>query len=282
MNGTGRGLRLQQAFERARNEGRRALIPYLTAGDPDLAATRRLALALVNAGADIVELGIPYSDPLADGPTIQAAGERALRSGTTIGGVMETARWLRRHADVPLVYLVYYNCIYRYGLDRFVEEAVQSGVDGLVVPDLPPEEAGALEATLSGTDLSLIYLLAPTSTSDRIHLVTERATGFIYCVSLTGVTGARDVLPDSLGAFVERVRALSKVPLAVGFGIATAQQAAMVAKVADGVIVGSAVVDRVAKASTVDEAVTTLDAYVGELRRAATVEGELDRSWQCI
>jgi len=262
--------RFQSTFDRCRKEGRAALMPYATAGDPSLTWTERLIDALVAAGADMIELGVPYSDPLADGPTVQAAGQRALASGTTVRGVFETAGRIRsRHPELPIALMVYYNCVFRWGEERFVRAAEESGVDGLIVPDLPPEEAESLERLASDRGIALIYLLAPTSTPERIDTVARRSRGFIYCVSLTGVTGARKSLSEQLGPFMERARrglqaAGSTTPLAVGFGISTPEHARDVAKIADGVIVGSALVDRMAGAPTPEAGVE----HCAELVRA--------------
>lgn len=253
--------RFQSTFDRCKSEGRAAVMPYVTAGDPTLAWTEQIVNALIESGADIIELGVPYSDPLADGPTVQAAGQRALQSGTTIRGVFDVAARIRsRHPDVPIALLVYYNCIFRWGEERFVRAARECGIDGLIVPDLPPEEATSLERLGREQGIDMIYLLAPTSTSDRIATVAKRARGFIYCVSVTGVTGARQTLSEQLAPFIENIRkeferAGRSVPLAVGFGISTPEHAQEVSKIAEGVIVGSALVDRLATAPSPEEGI---------------------------
>jgi tryptophan synthase alpha chain len=252
--------RISSAFEK----GRQALIGYITAGYPDMAATPRIAKALAEAGCDIIELGIPFSDPLADGATIQQASYRALLNGTTPRACLETAARIRRDIENPLVFMTYYNPVFSFGLDDFCRESSRAGVDGLIVPDLPPEEGGDLEKATFRRKLDLIYLLAPTSTDERIESVAKRSRGFIYLVSLTGVTGARRTLPPGLESFVERVRRLSGLPLCVGFGISTPAQARRVAAIADGVIVGSRIVQLVEE----DNTLASLRSFIAGLRRA--------------
>jgi len=239
------------------------LIPYLTLGYP----TPRLSLELVEAavagGADLVELGIPFSDPLADGPTIQRATHLALQQGMTVARCLEMAAELRaRGVEVPLLFMGYFNPILAYGVEAFVRASAKAGVDGLIIPDLPPEEGDEIEAACRHSGLALVYLLAPTSTEERIRLVSQRATGFIYLVSVTGVTGARDRLPPRLASFVSRVRAATRMPLAVGFGISTPQQAQQVGELADGVVVGSAILRLVE-----DEPARKVEDFVRSLRR---------------
>jgi tryptophan synthase alpha chain len=226
--------RIQHAF--AKNGP--AFMPYSVLGYP----TRQ---TLAAAGADLLELGIPFSDPLADGPTIQAATQKSLENGTTVKDCLAMTAELRRQGvDTPALYMGYINPILAYGLDQFIADAATAGVDGLIVPDLPPEEAAELEAACAEHDLALVYLLAPTSTQERIKLVAEKSQGFIYLVSLTGVTGARTELPPDLAEFVARVRAQTDKPLAIGFGIGQGDQARAVGQLVDGVIVGSALVKR--------------------------------------
>jgi tryptophan synthase alpha chain len=236
------------AFETARQAGRIALIPYLTVGYPDPAATLDLVPALAAAGADLVELGIPFSDPLADGPTIQRSTAQALRQGVTVRRCLETVQALRQRTAVPLVFLSYYNPIFRFGLERFVAACAEVGVDGLIVADLPPEESADLATALERYGLALITLLAPTSTDERIARAVERARGFIYAVSLTGVTGARDRLPAGIPELVQRIRRHSPLPVAVGFGLSRPEHVAAVAEVADGAIVGSALINAIDRA----------------------------------
>src|SRR5689334_19075267 len=238
--------RLDQTFQRLKAEGKKALIAYLMAGDPSLAETEQLVLALEKSGADIIELGVPFSDPIADGPVIQQAAERALRSGTTLRGILSLVERVRRQSQIPLVFMAYYNSIHAFGHDRFCREAAASGVDGLIVPDMPPDEAGPLQGPAAAAGLQLIFLLAPTSTAERRAYVARHSHGFVYYVSLTGITGAALGRVSEIGRNVDQIRKLSKTPIAVGFGITTPQDAAEVSAVADGIIVGSAIVKQIA------------------------------------
>jgi len=219
-----------------------ALIPYVTVGYPSIEATLKVVPLLASCGCDIVELGIPFSDPLADGVTIQKASFRALQNGVTPNLCLEVAKQLSHEVDIPLVFMSYFNPVFRYGVEEFCSACASSGVSGLIIPDLPPEEGSELEASTQKQGLDLIYLLAPTSTETRIRLVAERSRGFIYLVSVAGVTGARDSLPAHLEAFVAMVRQVAAQPLCVGFGISTPEQARRVAWIADGVIVGSRII----------------------------------------
>jgi tryptophan synthase alpha chain len=221
---------------------RKALIPYVTVGYPSIEATLEVVPLLAKNGADIVELGIPFSDPLADGVTIQRSSFNALQKGVNTKICLDVARRLRDKVDIPLVFMTYYNPVFHYGLEQFCSACVGAGVDGLIIPDLPPQEGADLEAITKKQDLDLIYLLAPTSTEERIKLVGQRSRGFIYLVSVTGVTGARDRLPADLEVFVTRVKEQVSQPLCVGFGISTPSQAKRVARLADGVIVGSRII----------------------------------------
>jgi len=235
--------RIQALFAQTKREGRAAFMPYHTMGYPSRAKTLEIVAALAEAGADLFEIGIPHSDPLADGPTVQTATYTALTQGTTVADCLAMVRELRaRGVEQPFCAMTYYNPLFAYGFQRFVDDAVAAGIDGLIVPDLPPEEADDLEAVCRTVGLATVYLLAPTSTEARIKLVAARATGFIYIVSVTGITGARRELPPDLKDVIRRVRTYTDLPLAVGFGIGTGEQAAAVAQIADGVIVGSALV----------------------------------------
>jgi len=222
--------------------GHKALIPYVTVGYPSIESTLEVVPLLADCGCDIVELGIPFSDPLADGVTIQKASFRALHNGITPQICIEVAGQLTQKVDIPLVFMTYFNPVFSYGLEEFCSDCAKSGIDGLIIPDLPPEEGLELEAITQGQGLDLIYLLAPTSTEGRIRLVAERSRGFIYLVSVTGVTGTRDSLSAELETFVAKVRPAATQPLSVGFGISTPEQAKRVARIADGVIVGSRLV----------------------------------------
>lgn len=256
---------IQTAFQSARAAGRAALMPYLTLGFPSLPASEDIIAAIAASGADLIELGLPFSDPLADGPTIQHSTQIALRQGATLAGCLHICRKLRqRGVQQPFLLMGYYNPLLAFGLERFVAEAAESGADGFIIPDLPPEEAGELEALCRVHGLALVYLLAPTSTQNRIELVARRSSGFIYLVSLAGVTGARQSLPTDLRQFIERVRQASQtLPLAVGFGISTPEQARQVGDLADGVIVGSALIDYVDRS---DQPAAAAAQFIASLR----------------
>ena len=234
--------RIGDTFARLGTSGDRALITFITAGDPDLAATARLIPCMAEAGADIIELGVPFSDPMADGPTIQKASERALAAGTTLSGILAMVKEVRTSCQVPILLMGYYNPIYIYGVERFCRDAVAAGVDGVLVVDLPPEESAELKEFADQAGLDVIFLLTPTSDASRIKAVNRLGRGFVYYVSVTGVTGARTSLAESLAETVTAVRNQVRLPLAVGFGISSPQQAGDVAVVADGVVVGSAIV----------------------------------------
>ncbi len=240
--------RIQQMFDDLKVKGQKALIPYIMAGDPSLEVTESLVLALVEGGADLIELGVPFSDPIADGPVIQQAAERALRSGTTLNNILSTVRTLRTKTSVPIILMAYYNTIFAMGLEQFCVEAGSAGVDGLIVPDLPPEESDALyNATRAAGGPTLIFLLAPTSTPQRRKEVIQRTHGFIYYVSLTGITGAQLSDLGQVKKNVQTIQKIGKKPVAVGFGISTPDQAHNVAQFADGIIIGSALVRQIAK-----------------------------------
>lgn len=257
---------IARAFESAQRLRRAAFVPFLMAGDPDLETTARLVVALDEAGADVVELGVPFSDPVADGPVNQAAAGRALAAGTTLAGVLATVAGLRARTDLPLVLFSYFNPIHRYGLARFAEHAAASGVDGVLCVDLPPEEArGDYLDGLARHGLDPIFLLAPTSTKARVKAVARAGSGFVYYVSRTGVTGERDELPAGLAREVRALRKALRLPVAVGFGISTPEQAGAVGRIADGVVVGSALVRRAAEAA---DPVAAVREIARELRAA--------------
>ena len=241
--------RIGQVFRRLRLRGEAALIPYFTVGYPRLALLPELVQAAVDGGADLIELGIPFSDPLADGPTIQAASEKALAQGVSVRQVLAQVRLLRRRGvRVPLVLMTYYNPVLRYGLSRFCRESAASGADGLIVPDLPPEEAGDLKEQARARGLDLIFLAAPTSPPERLKKIARASTGFLYYVSLTGVTGARRSLPKEAAAQVRRIRRMTPLPVCVGFGVSRLDQVRELTRAADGVIVGSALLQVIGRA----------------------------------
>lgn len=234
--------RLGEAMQALRAKGKKAFVPYLTSGDPDMPTTKALWHALDRAGADVIEVGVPFSDPLADGPTIQRASERALRSGTTLRGILEAVREERARVRARLVIFSYYNPILACGVERFAEAAHSAGVDGVLVPDLLPEEAGQLKEQLGPRGIDLVFLASPTTSEERLELLGGASPALVYAVSLTGVTGARDGLPPRLGEFLARARRHISAPIIVGFGIATPEQASAVSRIVDGVVVGSALV----------------------------------------
>jgi tryptophan synthase alpha chain len=234
--------RISEKFATLRERNETALVTFITAGDPDLATTEEVVLELEKAGVDIVELGVPFSDPMADGPTIQFSSERALASGTTLPAILEMVQRLRARTEVPIVLMGYFNPIFAYGAERFAADAAAAGVDALLVVDLPPEESSELKGATDQHGLDLIFLLTPTSDRSRVNAVAQLGSGFIYYVSVTGVTGARSAVADTLAARVTTVRGELDLPLVVGFGISDPEQAGQVAAVSDGVVVGSALV----------------------------------------
>jgi tryptophan synthase alpha chain len=260
--------RIADSFAKLRARGEVALIPYITAGDPDLDTTVHLVHELAERGADLIELGVPFSDPMADGPTNQRAAERALRSGTSLARVLDAVQTLRRSVHLPLILFSYYNPIFRYGGARFARDAQQAGVDGVLCVDLPPEEADELKRETDRYDVDLIFLLAPTSSLARVRTVLTCARGFVYYVAVTGVTGVRSTLPSDLDDMVRRIRAISPVPVGVGFGISSPAQAARVARMADAVIVGSAISQLIETYSGQPDLVDRVGAFVFELKQA--------------
>jgi tryptophan synthase alpha chain len=260
--------KLDNTFAQLRQRGEKALIAYVMAGDPSLQETEQLVVGLEQAGADIIELGVPFSDPIADGPVIQQAAERALRSGTSLPKIISMVRRLRAKTQIPLVLMAYYNSVHAFGPERFCQEAAQAGVDGLIMPDMPPDEAGPLKGPAAKAGLPLIYLLAPTSTAERRTFVARQSQGFVYYVSLTGITGAKLVNLADVGKNVEKIRKVTKVPVAVGFGVATPIDAARVAAIADGVIVGSAIVKQIAAYQQKPEMVKHVAEFVRSLKTA--------------
>jgi len=266
---TGRPSRIDETFARLRARRELGFIPYLTIGYPERESALELVPALVRGGACAVELWIPFSDPLADGATIQRASQVALQNGVTVRYCLETAARLREQGvDVPLVFMGYFNPLLQYGLERFVRACVEVGVDGVIVPDLPPNESDELHALCREAGRDLIFMVAPTSTERHLREVAARASGFIYCVSLTGVTGARDRLPEELPAFLQRVRAVTELPLALGFGISRPEHVAQVRDLVDAVVVGSALLDRLVSVAPAERA-STAEEFIAWLRSGA-------------
>ena len=262
--------RITRRFDDLRRAGDLGLVAYLTAGDPTLEATERLVAALAEAGADVVELGVPFSDPLADGPTIQRASERALRSGTTLAGVMGLVRKLRQKTEVPLVLFSYFNPVLQMGLSTFADEAAAAGADGVLITDLTPEEAGEYRHAVASRGLDTIFLAAPTSTDARLVRIAESSTGFLYLVSRTGVTGAREALPEDLPALVRRARRVTSLPIAVGFGISLPGHVSILGGLADAAVVGSVLVEEIERAASVDEAASAVAARIRSFKQAAS------------
>lgn len=258
--------RLSRAFQCAKERGTPALVPFITAGDPDLTQTLALIIALADAGADVIELGVPFSDPMADGPVIQAASERALAIGTTLRDVLTTVRKVRETSAIPIVLMGYYNPILAYGTERFARDAVEAGVDGLLLVDLPPEEAQELRCFTDPLDFPLITLIAPTTPKERRHHLAATAQGYLYYVSMTGVTGTARINTDSIRSEVENLQLLSPVPVAVGFGINTAEDAAAVGAFADAVVVGSALVKLIHQHRESSNLLNTVKNFIAAIR----------------
>jgi len=262
------GDRIAATFARCRAAGEAALVTYVMAGDPDLATAKAMAVACAEGGADLIELGIPFSDPIADGPTIQHAAERALAAGTTTRDVLAVAAHLRARSDVPIALMGYLNPILAHGVACFAKDCEAAGVDALIVPDLLPEEAGEISPTLAAHGVRTVFLLAPTSGPERIEQAARAASGFLYFVSVTGVTGARAATPAPIGPQLAAVRARSPVPVVIGFGVSTPAQARALAKLADGVVVGSAIVQRIAQPGTRAARAARVRKFVASLKRA--------------
>jgi tryptophan synthase alpha chain len=247
---TGAKTRIDRRFEELSRVGEMGLVAYLTAGDPTLEASEKILLAAAEAGADVIELGVPFSDPVADGPTIQRASERALRSGTTLAGVLALVRRLRAKTEVPMILFSYFNPILQMGLEKFAAAAAEAGADGALATDLIPEEAAEYRAAMHAAGLDTIFLGAPTSTNERLKRIAACSSGFLYLISRTGVTGTRDALPEELPAFVRRARKFTNLPIAVGFGISLPSHVSVLGGIADAAVVGSALVAEVEKAAS--------------------------------
>jgi len=260
--------RIARRFAELAKHGEMGIVAYLTAGDPTLDATEIIVLAAAEAGADVIELGVPFSDPLADGPTIQRASERALKSGTTLAGILALVGRLRRNTEVPIVLFSYFNPILQMGLEKFATAAAEAGADGVLATDLTPEEAGEYRAILHAHNLDTIFLAAPTSTDTRLAKIAVATSGFLYLISRTGVTGTRDALPEDLPAFVRRVRQQTRLPIAVGFGISLPTHVTVLGGIADAAVVGSAIVAEIEKAATPERAADAVANLIRNLKQA--------------
>jgi tryptophan synthase alpha chain len=261
--------RISKRFAELRASGELGLVAYITAGDPSLDATLKFVLALAEAGTDVIELGVPFSDPLADGPTIQRASARALKSGTSLAGVLELVRRIRHSSQVPLVLFSYYNPILQMGLEKFASAAADAGADGVLATDLTPEESEQYRCILAEHHLDTIFLGAPTSTDERLARIAGCSSGFLYLISRTGVTGAKNTLPDDLPALLRRARSVTQLPIAVGFGISLPGHVSVLGGLADAAVVGSALVSEIEKAKSVDAGAAALAERVRSLKEAA-------------
>ena len=260
--------RISRRFAELRATGELGIVAYVVAGDPSFDATLKYVLALAQAGADVIELGVPFSDPLADGPTIQRAAERALKAGATLAGVLDLIRSIRQSSQVPLVLFSYYNPILQMGLEKFASSAASAGADGVLATDLTPEESEDYRRILAAHHLDSIFLGAPTSTDERLAKISSCSSGFLYLISRTGVTGAKDALPDDLPALLRRARSVTQLPIAVGFGISLPGHVSVLGGLADAAVVGSALVSEIEKAKSVDAAAAALAERVRSLKEA--------------
>lgn len=257
--------RIVERFANLKRQGKKALIVYYGTGDPNLEATRDLALAFDKAGADVLEFGVPFSDPLADGLVNQLAAQRGLESGATPAKVLETVAAIRRESQVPIVLYIYFNLIHKIGAEQFIANAAKAGVDGLLVLDLPPEESDNYEALMQKSGMCQIYLVAPTTPENRMELIVKRAAGFVYYISREGVTGMQKSIASNLDEQVAKIRAHTPLPIAVGFGISNPEQAKLVAQTADGAVVGSAIVNQIAQYGKSPDLVRKVTAFVKSL-----------------
>ena len=239
--------RIDKTFQKLKQKNQKALITFITAGDPDIDSTIKHIRSLEEGGADIIELGVPFSDPLADGPVIQKSALRSLQSGTTLKKIIQMVGRARKTCSIPIILMSSYNPIFRYGEEKFIKDSINAGVDGIIVPDLPPEEASSLNKLAQTNELDMIFLLAPTSTKERIKIVAKMSSGFIYYISLTGVTGTREKMAQDLKEKIFKIKQTSSKPVEIGFCISTPKQAAFSAKISDGAIVGSAIVKIIEK-----------------------------------
>lgn len=261
--------RISRRFAELARAGELGLVAYITAGDPSLEATRQIVVAAAEAGADVIELGVPFSDPLADGPTIQRASERALRAGTTLAGVLDLVAAIRRDSQVPLVLFSYFNPVLQMGVAQFADRAAAAGADGALITDLSPEEAGEYRAAMHARGLDTIFLAAPTTSEERFARIARASSGFLYLISRTGVTGARESMPEDLPTLVRRARIASRLPLAVGFGISLPGHVSILGGLADAAVVGSALMEEIERAANPAGAAAAVAARVRALKSAA-------------
>lgn len=259
--------RIEETFARLKSNNEKALITYIMAGDPDIDTTESLISAVEKAGADIIELGVPFSDPIADGPTIQRASDRALKAKTTLKKVMSLVKKVRKKVAVPIIVMTYYNIILQYGLKRFADDAVRSGIDGAIIPDLPPEESSEFVGYAREAGLDTVFLLAPTSTEERIKKVTSVSSGFVYYVSMTGITGARLTNFNEIKDKVSEIQSYTDLPVAVGFGISRPEEARKISRWADGVIVGSALVRLIEDNIGKKQLLSRVSGFISSLKR---------------
>ena len=257
--------RIDKRFQELRSKGEKGFVVYIGAGDPNLDATHDLAIAFDKLGVDVLELGVPFSDPLADGIVNQLAAQRGLESGTTPNKVLQTVKRIRSQAEIPVVLYIYFNLAHQYGLEKFINAAAASGIDGLLMLDLPPEESGNYEALMKAANLSVVYLVAPTTPDDRVEYIVKRASGFIYYVSREGVTGMQTKVSETISTMTAKIREHTNLPIAVGFGVSTPEQARTVAQSAEAVVVGSAIVNQIAQFGKDPELVGKVSAFVKTL-----------------
>jgi tryptophan synthase alpha chain len=260
--------RIDQTFKNLRKQNKKALIPYITAGYPDLATTRALIKKFASVGVDIIEIGIPFSDPIADGPVIQMASESALKNGIALKNIIRMVKELRESIDLPIIFMTYYNPIFAYCIEKFVQHATKAGIDGIIVPDLPPEEADEMVKISKKHLLDVIFLATPTSSKERIQIISKKSTGFIYYVSVTGVTGERQLFPKKIIEEIHLIKNISSKPVCVGFGISTQKQAGEVASYCDGVIVGSAIVKKIQENISSESLVENVTQFVQKMLEA--------------
>jgi tryptophan synthase alpha chain len=269
---TAKSTRITQRFASLREAGELGIVAYITAGDPSLDATLKFVIALAEAGADVIELGIPFSDPVADGPVIQRASERALKAGTTLASVLDLVRRIRNSnsaaSEVPIVLFGYYNPMFQMGIEKFAAAASAAGADGVLATDLTPEESTDYRRILTAHNLDTVFLAAPTSTDERIDKISAATSGFLYLISRTGVTGAKNSMPDDLPALIRRVRSRTSLPIAVGFGISLPGHVSVLGGLADAAVIGSALVSEIEKADSVDAAAQALGAKIRSLKEA--------------